>query len=155
MKIANANGGQVVGPRAASGDIQVRFPPGDTEDKRGSDSRLSIFLILFRLSSRSTSRLARLAGSRSELPFACRKTLFLPPKTQSRAIFDPNFRTLLHYINYLVWFNHRPKECSRVALLPIRYAREAGFVHEVRCRCEDETGWHVVPVTEIGTQHIF
>jgi len=55
---------------------------------------------------------------------------------------------------YLVWFNHRPKECGRVALLLIRYAREAGFVHEVQCRCEDETGRHVVPVTEIGTQHI-
>ena len=71
----------------------------------------------------------------------------------SRVIFYPIFRTLLHCINYLVWFNHRPKECSRVALLLIRYAREAGFVREVRCRCEDETGWHVVPVTEIGTQH--
>jgi len=74
MKIANANGvrlnkysffpvpsedffsQKLVGPREESGVIQGRFLPGNSEDKRGSDSRLSIFFILFRLSSRSTSR---------------------------------------------------------------------------------------------------
>jgi hypothetical protein len=91
--------------------------------------------------------------SRNSMVLVELKNGILPPQTQLRAIFDPIFRTLLDYSNYLVWIKLLPKECSRIALLLIRYARETGFVLEVRCRCEDETGRHVVPVTEIGTQH--
>jgi hypothetical protein len=63
-------------PRSVvSGDIQARFPRGNTGDKRDDDLRLINSFLIFRLSSRPTSRLARLVRMR----FALCETLLARP----------------------------------------------------------------------------